>query len=79
MKLDNKTRSVERITRTNNSELLMTNAIKIRLRAAEREIEIEASRADVDALLNRWWAQSFSSTDEEDSLAEGSGSLGRRK
>ena len=34
----------------------MADTIRIRLRSGEHEIEIEAPRNDLDALLERWWA-----------------------
>ncbi|MFT4122115.1 hypothetical protein [Bradyrhizobium sp.] len=40
----------------------MTNAVKIKLRVGVREIEVEGPRADVDALLERWWDENGSST-----------------
>lgn len=48
----------------------MTNAVKIKLRAGVREIEVEGPRADVDALLERWWNENDSSTKADSTDAE---------
>ncbi|WP_152613442.1 hypothetical protein [Inquilinus limosus] len=41
----------------------MADIVRVRLRSGGSEIEVEASsRADVDALLERWWLPSIAST-----------------
>lgn len=44
----------------------MANEIKIKLRNGAHEIELEGSRADVDALLEKWWSKTSSGSQDND-------------
>jgi hypothetical protein len=51
----------------------MASPVKIRLKSGGREIEIEASRDDVDALLKEWWGHERQDDDGEDSVGGAAG------
>jgi hypothetical protein len=43
----------------------MSATLKVRLRAGDREIEIEGNRSDVDDLLSKWWTNTISAEDKK--------------
>ena len=48
----------------------MPGALKLRLRAGDREIEIEGDRRDVDEILTKWWNQVGAADHEESPSGE---------
>lgn len=54
-------------------------AIKIKLRNGNREFEAEGPRADIEALLERWWKTKSTAETEDDPTEEDEEPLGRSK
>lgn len=49
----------------------MSDIVKVKLRAGNREIEIEGDRTDVDELLEKWWVAAPAVDDEPAEEAQG--------